>query len=79
MEQLRKLPEKRDITCTIYISPQWLPRKLKKGIAMIILNKFDILKLDIQEAELEAFQGAVGLLERQAIQLIYTETMFVLV
>lgn len=46
---------------------------------MIILNKFDILKLDIQEAELEAFQGAVGLLERQAIQLIYTETMFVLV
>lgn len=41
------------------------------------IEQIDILKLDIQGGELEAFQGAVGLLERQAIQLIYTETMFV--
>ncbi len=41
------------------------------------IEHIDILKLDIQGGELEAFQGAVGLFERQAIQLIYTETMFV--
>jgi FkbM family methyltransferase len=41
------------------------------------IERVDILKLDIQGGELEAFQGAVGLLEREAIQLIYTETMFV--
>jgi FkbM family methyltransferase len=41
------------------------------------IKQIDILKLDIQGGELEAFQGAVGLLERQVIQLIYTETMFV--
>lgn len=41
------------------------------------IEQIDILKLDVQGGELEAFQGAVGLLERQAIQLIYTETMFV--
>ena len=42
----------------------------------MILNELVFLNW-IFKGELEAFQGAVGLLEREAIQLIYTETMFV--
>ncbi|MBU1014578.1 MAG: FkbM family methyltransferase [Bacteroidetes bacterium] len=43
----------------------------------INLNQVNILKMDIQGAELLALRGATQLLENQAISLIVTEVMFV--
>jgi len=40
------------------------------------LDHLQILKMDIQGAELKALRGASGLLERRAIGLIYTEMNF---
>lgn len=40
------------------------------------IERIDLLKMDIQGGELLALQGAVELLERQAIDLIYTEVFF---
>jgi FkbM family methyltransferase len=40
------------------------------------INKIQILKMDIQGAELMALEGAMNLLAKQAIDLIYTEVMF---
>lgn len=40
------------------------------------LDRIQILKMDIQGAELQALRGASGLLERQAIGLVYTEMNF---
>jgi FkbM family methyltransferase len=40
------------------------------------LDRIQILKMDIQGAELKALRGAAGLLERQAIDLVYTEMNF---
>jgi FkbM family methyltransferase len=41
------------------------------------IPRIDILKLDIQGAELKALAGAAALLERRAIGIIYTEVLFV--
>jgi FkbM family methyltransferase len=41
------------------------------------INSIDILKMDIQGGEFDALKGAAGLLERQSIGLIYSETYFV--
>ena len=40
------------------------------------IDKIDILKMDIQGAELLALKGAIKLLEEKKIGLIYTETYF---
>ena len=40
------------------------------------LKKNDILKMDIQGAELLALSGAIKLLEEKKIGFIYTETYF---
>jgi hypothetical protein len=40
------------------------------------LNRIQVLKMDIQGAELKALRGAAGLLDRQAIDLVYTEMNF---
>ncbi len=40
------------------------------------LNRIQVLKMDIQGAELKALRGAAGLLEQQAIDLVYTEMNF---
>ncbi len=40
------------------------------------IDKIDILKMDIQGAELLALNGAIKLLEEKKIRLIYTETYF---
>ena len=40
------------------------------------LDQLDILKMDIQGAELMALRGACGLLDRQAIGLIALEVLF---
>ena len=41
------------------------------------IEVIDILKLDIQGAEYQAFTGAVGMLSRQSISIIYTELILV--
>ncbi|MBH8573087.1 FkbM family methyltransferase [Nostocaceae cyanobacterium CENA369] len=40
------------------------------------VDKIQILKMDIQGAELMALEGAINLLANQSINLIYTEVMF---
>lgn len=40
------------------------------------IQQIDILKMDIQGSELAALKGAVDLLEKRKIKLIYTETYF---
>lgn len=40
------------------------------------LDRIDVLKMDIQGGELLALQGAIGMLQRGTIPLIYTEVMF---
>lgn len=40
------------------------------------IENIQILKMDIQGSEMMALQGAVNLLEKQSIDLIYTEVMF---
>lgn len=40
------------------------------------IDYVDLMKLDIQGGELQALQGAAGMLERQAISLIYCEAFF---
>jgi len=41
------------------------------------ISKIDILKLDVEGAEIKVLSGAVGKLSKRAIALIYTEVMFV--
>ncbi|MBL7916859.1 MAG: FkbM family methyltransferase [Bacteroidia bacterium] len=41
------------------------------------LNKIDVLKLDIQGGELAALKGAIKMLEKQSISLIYVEVEFI--
>ncbi len=40
------------------------------------ISKIDILKLDVEGAELKVLKGAVGKLVKQAVALVYTEVMF---
>jgi FkbM family methyltransferase len=41
------------------------------------INRIDILKLDVQGGELRALEGAIGLLHRGAISLIYAEVIII--
>ena len=40
------------------------------------ISEIDILKMDIQGAELKAIEGASGLLKKESIKMIYTEVLF---
>ena len=41
------------------------------------ISTIDILKIDVEGAELKVLTGASGLLSNQAVKLIYTEVMFI--
>ena len=41
------------------------------------IDRVNVLKMDIQGGELMALQGASGMLESKAVDLIYTEVLFV--
>ena len=40
------------------------------------IKKIDILKIDVQGAEIEVLKGALDMLKKGKIKLIYTETYF---
>ena len=40
------------------------------------INHIDILKIDVQGAELLVLKGAQGMLEKPAVSIVYTEVYF---